>query len=78
MNWSYFLKACFLPITLTRPDLFSNSPSMAETKEDLPDPTVPTTCNSSRAKSFTSLKADPRQYINGGFAFSRYLNGTFP
>ena len=38
-------KACFLPITLTRPDLFSNSPSMAETKEDLPDPTVPTTCN---------------------------------
>ena len=31
-----------------------------------------------RAQSFTSLKADLRQDINGGFAFSRCLNGTFP
>ena len=31
-----------------------------------------------RAQSFTSLKADLRQDLNGGFAFSRCLNGTFP
>ena len=31
-----------------------------------------------RAQSFTSLKADLRQDINGGFTFSRCLNGTFP
>ena len=31
-----------------------------------------------RTQSFTSLKADPRQDINGGFDFSRCLNGTFP
>ena len=30
------------------------------------------------SKSFTSLKADLRQDLNGGFAFSRCLNGTFP
>ena len=30
------------------------------------------------AQSFTSLKADIRQDIDGGFAFSRCLNGTFP
>ena len=30
------------------------------------------------AQSFTSLKADFLQDINGGFAFSRWLNGTFP
>ena len=30
------------------------------------------------AQSFTSLKADLRQDINGGFVFSRCLNGTFP
>ena len=30
------------------------------------------------AQSFTSLKADLHQVINGGFVFSRYLNGTFP
>ena len=30
------------------------------------------------AQSFTSLKADLRQDINGGFAFSRCLKGTFP
>ena len=31
-----------------------------------------------RAESFTSLKADLHQEINGGFPFSRRLNGTFP
>ena len=31
-----------------------------------------------RTQSFTSLKADLRQDINGGFALSRCLNGTFP
>ena len=31
-----------------------------------------------RAQSFTSLKADVRQDIKGGSAFSRCLNGTFP
>ena len=31
-----------------------------------------------RAQSFTSLKEDLHQGINRGFAFSRYLNGTFP
>ena len=31
-----------------------------------------------RIQSFTSLKADLRQYINRGFAFSRFLHGTFP
>ena len=31
-----------------------------------------------RAQSFTSLKADLHQDINGGFPFSRRLNGTFP
>ena len=31
-----------------------------------------------RAQSFTSLKADLRHDNNGGFAFSRCLNGTFP
>ena len=31
-----------------------------------------------RAQSFTLLKADLRQDIIGGFAVSRYLNGTFP
>ena len=30
------------------------------------------------AQSFTSLKADLRQDINGGFTFIRFLNGTFP
>ena len=30
------------------------------------------------AKSFTSLMADLCQEINGGFAFRRFLNGTFP
>ena len=30
-----------------------------------------------RAQSFTSVKADLRQDIKGGFAFSRCLNGTF-
>ena len=30
------------------------------------------------AQSFTSLKADLRQDINGDFAFNRSLNGTFP
>ena len=30
------------------------------------------------AQSFTLLKADLRQDINGGFAFSRCLDGTFP
>ena len=30
------------------------------------------------AQSFTSLKADLCQDINGGFAFSRCLNGIFP
>ena len=30
------------------------------------------------AQSFTSLNADLRQDINGGFAFSRCFNGTFP
>ena len=35
--------------------------------------------NHSRPQSFTSLKADLCQDINGGFAFSRWcLNGTFP
>ena len=29
-------------------------------------------------QSFTSLKADLCQDINGGLAFSKYLNGTFP
>ena len=29
------------------------------------------------AQSFTSLKADLHQDINGGFTFSRCLNGTF-
>ena len=29
-------------------------------------------------QSFTSSKADLRQDINGDFAFSRCLNGTFP
>ena len=32
----------------------------------------------SGAQSLTSLKADIHQDINGGFAFSRCLNGTFP
>ena len=31
-----------------------------------------------RAQSFTSLKSDLHQDINGGFAFSRSLNRTFP
>ena len=31
-----------------------------------------------RAQSFTSLKADLRQDINGGFAFSKCLNGILP
>ena len=31
-----------------------------------------------RAQSFTSLKADLRQDINGGLAFSQCQNGTFP
>ena len=31
-----------------------------------------------RVQSFTSLKADLRQDINGGFAISIWLNGTFP
>ena len=31
-----------------------------------------------RDQSFTSLKEDIRQDINGRFAFSRCLNGTFP
>ena len=31
-----------------------------------------------RAQSFTSLKADLHQDINGGLAFSRCLNGIFP
>ena len=31
-----------------------------------------------RDQSITSLKADLRQDINGGFAFSSCLNGTFP
>ena len=35
-------------------------------------------CSRQGARSFTSLKADLRQDINGGFAFSRFLNGTFP
>ena len=30
------------------------------------------------AQSFTSLKADLRQDIKRGFAFSRCFNGTFP
>ena len=30
------------------------------------------------AQSFTSLMPDLHQDINGGFAFSRCLNGTFP
>ena len=30
------------------------------------------------SKSFTRLMADLRQDINGGFAFSRCLNGTYP
>ena len=30
-----------------------------------------------RDQSFTSLKADLRQDINGGFVLSRCLNGTF-
>ena len=30
------------------------------------------------AQSFTSLKADQSQDINGGFEFNRCLNGTFP
>ena len=35
-------------------------------------------CISNRAYSFTSLKEDLHQDINGGFAFSWCLNGTFP
>ena len=31
-----------------------------------------------RVQSFTSLKVDLHQDINGGFAFGRCLNGTFP
>ena len=31
-----------------------------------------------RAQSFTSLKAVLCQDMNGGFTFSRCLNGTFP
>ena len=31
-----------------------------------------------RDQSFTSLKADLRQDINGSFGLSRCLNGTFP
>ena len=31
-----------------------------------------------KAQSFISLMADVRQDMNGGFAFSRCLNGTFP
>ena len=31
-----------------------------------------------RFQSFTSLKADVHQDLNGGFAFCRCLNGTFP
>ena len=31
-----------------------------------------------RDQSFTSLKADLRQDINGGLVFSRCLNGIFP
>ena len=31
-----------------------------------------------RAQSFTSLKADVRQDITGGFTLSRCLNGTIP
>ena len=31
-----------------------------------------------RAQSYTTLKADLRQDINGGFAFSRCRNGIFP
>ena len=31
-----------------------------------------------RAQSFTSLKADLCQDINGGLAFYRWINGTFP
>ena len=30
------------------------------------------------AQSFTSLKADLRQDIKRGFAFRRWLNGTYP
>ena len=31
-----------------------------------------------RAQSFTSLKANVHQDINGGFVFSRWLNETLP
>ena len=35
-------------------------------------------CHSYRAQSFTSLRADLCQDINGGFAITRCLAGTFP
>ena len=35
-------------------------------------------CHGYGAQLFTSFKADLCQDINGGFAFGRCLNGTFP
>ena len=32
-----------LPLTLTSPESFSNSPNNADTNEDFPEPTEPTT-----------------------------------
>ncbi len=68
--------SAILPLALTSPPMFFISPMMAETREDLPDPTGPATPSSSPSR--TSRSRSNRQATKSeSFGFKRLAFSDF-